>query len=624
MVDNLTDASRGNNLTGNNMLGLGFLEFAIKDIVDYEYNYTNTVTFYNVTYPTLKWQENTGISVGSLKIPKQFANNATAVVDLGPLYDYAHRIPIPGGSSNETGPYLDLTDAFVHWNDTHHAPYEFLVALRYYAQYHYLTARNLEEFFCGQNSTVVDVNWNDCTIRNDLDTNNAPIFATDQALRDWIYEQARRSAIRFSHALLQQSVLPIGVEFFDSQVGHSAFVGKFDPAFYLWFNYDGVDGGIYPIWRDQQYADSNYFLNPKSYRSHQEWNLSTIKTRLAHTVQAGLNPWISFRNTAYRTSTADSLLNPPYDCAGYVASDWAKEIVRLARTPCQRYGSQILEEFKPDIAIELFRAGELGLAPYQTSVSFLTDAPSVSDLGSSPINFLFGTLTEKNPARQLKNTSASTAVASLIEIHWVTFLNVDRTGYWHYNSTYDADGNRFHPDPRFITLPAFDFQRCYQDGFGNCTVVSRNAASLVLGYDPLMDPNPDEDVWGPLENPIEYRSRGLTMPGPNVYMPPFHFPYAVNGNGIIDRTNSIWQLLSSFLAPLFYRYDGLNTISVKETVQFGFSENFYIPNPIVDSMPTNIGWIDEQTDGFCYEAQYFTGDTCRIDNSISTCYWYWG
>jgi hypothetical protein len=616
MVNNLTSASRGNATTSNTMLGLGFLEFAIKDIVDYEYS-NNTVTFYGVTYPTLKCQVNTNKTVATLKIPCQFANNASGAIDLGPLYDYSHRIPIPGGTGAQLGPYLDLTDAFVHWNTTHHMPYEFLVVLRYYAQYHYLAARNFEEYFCGKNSTVTAINVATCSIRNKTAANNVAYFPSDQSFRDWIYEQARRSTIRFSQALLQQSIINLGVEYFDPAFGRSGLQGKEDVTFQMFWNRDlpQVDyvGAL---------EDWNIIA---SVPNKQEWNNSAIKTNFVHSLQAGLNPWISLRNPAYKTSTGDYLLNSPNDCSGYVASNFAKEVVRLSRTRCQRFGSQIAPEYKADIAIELHRAAQLGL-DYKSQVASLTNS-SLS--GISSLNYFFGTVTETDPRRQLFGTSSSTAVASLVEISYVTSPNVDRTGYWHYNASYWADGNRFHPDPRFFNLPAFDYLNMWYcpGGYANCSLdISRNAAALVMGYDPRMDPDANEDPFSGLENPITSRSQGLTYNGPNLQY------IGQKAYGVQDywdnRVNPSWQLVADFLNPLFYQYDGLASLAVKQSSSVGDSINYYLPNPIVDSIPTNIGFMDPNYDGYCYQPQYFTGSTCRYDNSLGSdnggyCYWSW-
>jgi len=331
------------------------------------------------------------------------------------------------------------------------------------------------------------------------------------------------------------------------------------------------------------------------------------------------------RNTAWKTSTADSLLNnPPYNCAGYVTGNFAKEVVRLSHTPLQRYGSQILNDYKADVAIELYKAGQLGL-DYQTLVTQLTNSPSVSDLGTSSINFLFGTLTETHSTRQYFNTIASTALASIVEINYVTSPNVDRTGYYHYNSSYLADGNRFHPDPRFINIPAYDFLNMWScpAGSSSCSNnVSINAAALVLGYDPRMDPDPNVDPYGPLENPTAWRSQGLTYNGPSLQFVSQDGHYDLF-SAYFQRQYPQWQLIADFLNPLFYQWDGLVTLAVKQVESWGASTNIYLPNPIVDSIPTNIGWSDINYDGFCYDGAYFTGDNCRNDNSFGACYWWW-
>jgi hypothetical protein len=281
---------------------------------------------------------------------------------------------------------------------------------------------------------------------------------------------------------------------------------------------------------------------------------------------------------------------------------------------------QIATAYKADVAIELHRAGQLGL-DYKSQVASLTNSPSVSDIASS-VNFYFGTITETKPGRQILNTTASTAVASLAEISYATSPNVDRTGYWHYNSSYWTDANRFHPDPRFFSLPTYDYTNMFYcpGGYSNCANdVSRNAAALVMGYDPRMDPSEDDDPYGPLENPTVWRSEGLTYSGPNLQ---YYLQQGYTDLDYWNRVDTSFQLVADFLNPIFYQWDGLNTLAVKNSISMGNAANWYLPNPYVDSIPTMIGWNDVNYNGFCYTAGSFTGDTCREDNSFS-CSWGW-
>jgi len=274
----------------------------------------------------------------------------------------------------------------------------------------------------------------------------------------------------------------------------------------------------------------------------------------------------------------------------------------------------------------LHRAGQLGL-DYQTQVKGLTNTPNVSDLGTNPINFLFGTLTETSSSRQYYNTIASTALASIVEIHYVTAPNADRTGYYHYNSSYLADGNRFHPDPRFVTIPAYDFLNMWNCpvGASNCNQdISKNAAPFVLGYDPRMDPNEDDDPFGPMEDDARWRSQGLTYNGPSLYFQPQNGANTPTSGGFNYRLFPQWQLTADFLNVLFYQWDGLTTLAVKNAVAWGDSIYRYLPNPIVDSIPTNIGWLDVNFDGLCYDPYYMeTSVGCRYNASLSLCTWNW-
>jgi len=563
MVAALNTSNTSSTFTSGNMLGLGLLEFAIKDIVDYEYNYSANVTFYGVTYPKIKWQSNTGTTVGSVKIPKQFANNATAVIDVGPLYDYAHRI----GNT----PYLNLTDALVHWN-AHHMSFEFLVALRLYAAFHYYAARSYEEYFCGQNSTVTALT-NVCSNRGS--------FTSDQANRDWIFGQARRSTIRFSQSVLQQGVLQILLQHPNSTA--RPMDGYWDPTFNHWFR------------RDLSIAVGNGFVTstggPSSVRAHQEWNDGDVtRNKLSHHLISGLDFLLSLRNPNINTS-ASQLLNQS-NCAGdspnYLTNPLPYDVISLVNTPLQPFGSKISAQYNADLAHQLYMSGELGLPSYKTHVAGLTSAPNVSDL-SQDYNVYFGAQIESNPARQYYTTIASIAMAAIVPVSDATI--VDRVSYWHYNSTGWWTANNFHPDPQFLALPAYGYTGCYQVN-SSCTVVSTNAASVVLGY------NTDMNILRGgyyEENPAAWRSQGCTFPEPPMPLNPATW-YSVGDPNYPDystRWNAIWPVIPEVLNPLFYQFDGLKSLAVKQAG----SDVRYLPNQLSDAISTNIGWTDANYDG---------------------------
>jgi hypothetical protein len=572
MVSNLTNASRGITLTKTNMMALGLLQFGIRDMVDYEYNYSSTVTLHGVTYPKIKWQENTGLKVGNVTIPKQFANNATGGFDLGPMYHWAHR---KGGGS----PYLDLTDARTHWG-VHHMTPEFMLTLELFGAYHYYAVRNLEEYLCGQNSISSPIT-NDCSIANS--------FANAQELRDWIFEQAKRSTTHFGENLIQTSTLQILLEYDGDD-------GFWDPTFNHWFRRDtGVSHG----WG---FMDVPFV----SVREGQEFTGDLIRTSFTHHLTSGLDFFLSLRNPNINSTVGDLIDN----CEGIVPIDIAADVISYIHTRTQRYGSQIHSE--SDLARTLYMADELGLSYKQTAMD-LTGTPSVSDLPVD-LNVVFGAQIETNPARQYYEVTASVAVAATAPLSDV--IMTVKTSYYHSDDSGLWTSLNYHPDPEFFTLPAYDFGNCYVES-GDCTVTSKNAAAILLGYHPDMDF---------LEVPESTRSRGALFPSPMLgwgYIPNAQFDATLTEPARVDyltRQDLQWVTLPEFLNPLYYQYDGLASLAYKQAA----SDLHYLPNQLVDSVLTNVGFFSF-FDGYCFETELMDPTCNREDGNrdAGLCLWYW-
>jgi hypothetical protein len=212
-------------------------------------------------------------------------------------------------------------------------------------------------------------------------------------------------------------------------------------------------------------------------------------------------------------------------------------------------------------------------------------------------------------------TIASVAMASIVPISDVTI--VERTSYWNADENGYWTGPTFHPDPQFITLPASGYQYCYQDSNGDCTTTSINAAAVVLGYNEDMNIlrngmfEEDAAVW---------RSQGCTFPGPQSPTNPSTSQDPVWPD-FYERQAVIWPVVVELVNALFYQYDGLNSLAVKQSG----SNVRYLANQIVDAIPTNIGFLDVNYDGLCYQPQFMTPSCLRVDSSIwdnGLCTWY--
>jgi len=337
---------------------------------------------------------------------------------------------------------------------------------------------------------------------------------------------------------------------------------------------------------------------------------------LSHYMISGLDFLLSMRNPNFNTDAATLLSTT--NCEGMPSGWWsqlAADVVNLTHTRLQRYGSRVNSAYKADLALQLYRSLELGLASYKTHIAGLTNAPSVSDL-TQDYNVYYGAQIESNSTRQYKSTMASVAMASIVPMSDVTM--VEFTSYWHSDENGFWTGPQYHPDPQFITLPCYDYTPyCYKDENGDCTTTSVNAAAVVLAY------NEDMNILrnGMFEeNAAVWRSQGCTFPGPVAPVTPSTSQDPLNPD-YYERQAAIWPVIPEFVNTLFYQYDGLNTLAVKQAG----SDVRYLPNQLSDSIPTNIGWLDVNYDGFCYQSTYMSPSCVRVDSSIwdnALCQWY--
>jgi hypothetical protein len=582
--------------TSGNMFGLGLVEVAIKDIVHYAYFdvSVNNVTFDGVTYPSLKWQNNTGINGSNYSIPKMFENTATSVIDLGPLYDYATRI--------NGGVYLNVTSALNYWSNIHHMSKEFLVVLRYYARYHYYVARSIEEFLFGQNSTVAAIT-----------TNSA--LGNWSSAKDTIYQQARRSTIRFSQAILEQSVLQI---FLENQFDNE---GYWNPFFDQYWRKDQAPG---VTWMDPfQFFPAE--PSAPSVRYNQEFNGDKVRADLTMYSLSGLDFFISMRNDNY-DNTSYNLLQTS-DCDGILPSDpdltW--DVLSLQYTRLSRFGSKTRSGYSSELKVNLWRARELGLADYAWHVGNLTatngtvNPPSVSDLNATQQadNVYYRAQVESNPSRQYRSRTSSVTMAAFPAV-LNDILIVDRTSYWALNATNYSHSELFHS--KIFKTPddgTSFYTYCYKSG-GVCTDTSTNAGVILFATHPHINDN-WLDMDGAPENQYVWRSRGalFSVVGPTGPSVGYN-----NGNpDIAARRDLQYKSVAEFINALYYHWDGLDSLAVKEVA----SDIRYLHNQITDAFPLNIAW-NGAWDGPCYTSD-FMQPSCTRDTTnayLGACIGPWG
>jgi hypothetical protein len=598
MANDLMSASRPSNTltqTGN-MLGLGFIEIAVKDIVHYAYYNIaeKNKTFDGVVYPQIKWQNNTGINGtgvnSAYSIPKHFENTATSVIDLGPLYDFAPRI--------DGGVYLNISAAVNYWNQTFHKSRQFLLGLRYYARYHYYIARSIEEYlFGGQNSTFAPVT-------------RTSALGNWTAAKDTIFEQARRSTIRFSQALLEQACLQIFLDNDQNTEGyHHAFFDQY-------FRQDE--------WQTRMEAGLPWTNSPRpSVRYSAEFAGDKVRADLGQYALSGLDHFISLRNDQWDTTSYTMLQTA--NCDGITPQDPALtwEILSAQHTPLSKYGARIRSSYSSELKWNLYQAAELGLGDYASHVAGLTptngtvNAPSVSDLNTTQkaYNVLYGSMKETNSIRKFRGRTALVATAATFVINDV--LIVDRTSYWARNSSGVPQGYKFHS--KIFKTPddgTSFYTYCYKVG-GVCTDQSTDAGVILFATHPHIN-----DFWPGLDNAEEnqfiWRSRGGLWSSP----PTLQQPGDTSSDGQVDydqRRTAQNQFLTEFINPLYYRFDGLYSHAIKQAG----SDNQYLHNQIVDAFPTNIGW-NGNYDGLCYTSDAISSCTRDLTNFWSFyCAWNW-
>jgi hypothetical protein len=368
--------------------------------------------------------------------------------------------------------------------------------------------------------------------------------------------------------------------------------GFWDPTFNHWFR---RDSGVSHGWG---FMDQGF----ESVREGQEFTGDLIRTSFTHQLASGIDFFLSLRNPTINTSVGDLINNFP--CDGIVPIAITADVIKYMHTKTQRYGSQI--HSAPDLALALYRANELGLS-YKAAVMELTGSPSVSDLAED-LNIFYGSQVETNNARKYYDVTASVAMAATAPLSDVimtvktSYLHSDDSGFWTTIS--------YHPDPQFFTLPAYDFGNCYVAS-GDCTVTSKNAAAILLGYHPDMDF---------MEVPEWTRSRGALFPSPMLgygYMPNAQFDTYTDFQ---TRRDFQWSTLPEILNPMFYQYDGLGSLAYKQAA----STSQYLPNQLVDSVLTDVGFFGF-FDGFCFETSFFDPTCSREDASRDSglCLWYW-
>jgi hypothetical protein len=537
-----------------NMMTLGFLQVALKDAVHLDYYPISeqNLTFNGTTYPKVRHQTNTGVS-GS---PKAFENVATAVADVGPLYDYATKVGV--------GPYIDVTPAVNYWNSVHHATNEFLVAIKFLGLYHNYVAGNVEDFFCGTHSTNTSTHGNTCTIS-----------VAKQ------YDLARRSTIRFWQNLLQSAVLYFGIE------NESHLEGLEESYFFTWW------------WRDST-ASPNGAGWQQTYdtiRTGAEFSDGITISSLSHHLISALDLFISARNPNTNT-TAYSLFGSSSPCGfnpanvvypgGQSPSTIVQDVFNLFHTQTQRWGSKIHSNYAAETALLLYRAtNELGLSSYKNTIQYLKNSISSSDIATHQ-NVFYGIHKETNAARKYQNTTALVALAANI-VHLNDVTMVDRTGYFGYDQDGFWTSRNYHPDPTLIQSPDYEFANCYKSG-GSCTNTALRGAG-VLTSQILESLSPEFSSQN-----TAWFTRGALNAGPLEYVNPHEWDNW-------SKENAGFPLLSEIINPLFYQFNGAVSMAFK----FCDSNDYFLPNVVTDGFPAGIGWSG-YLDGMCWAQTYITGN----------------
>jgi len=481
------------------------------------------------------------------------------------LYDYATGI--------SGGPYINYTPAVTYWNGTHHMTHEFLLALQFYGLFHNYAARNIEEYFCGNNSLSSPMS-NICTVS-----------VSEQ------YQLARRSTIRFAQSLLQQAILQFVLENANNIDGLS------EPSFDQWFT------------RDIPHANGGWYDGPFiKVRTHQEFQGAVTRVDLSHQLISGLDFFISARNPVINT-TAWATFASSTPC-GYTPASIAADVINHFHTKTYRFGSTINSQYAAELANTLNRVNELGLSSYKNTIDYgLTDTPSSTDI-LTHYNVYFGAHTETNSSRQFESTASSVAVAATVALS--DAIIADRTGYWAADENGAWLGNTFHPNIQDIQSPSYGFLNCYMGGGSSCTQLAQNAAGLLTGQ--IQDPNfsTQLNIW---------QSRGCLFAQPMDYCPQANQDDL--GFDPLGRQVPSYQIIPEIINPLFYQYDGDLSQAFKSADQ----DSLFLPNVITDAIPTSVGW-SSVLDGLCFNPYWIQPlspyPACARQRSSSiggTCVW---
>lgn len=420
-------------------------------------------------------------------------------------------------------------------------------------------------------------------------------FASDNDLRDWFYQQARRSTIRFFENLLETSVLQLTMEYGGND-------GRWDPTYEQWFRRDA----------NPSHGFGFEYEAYSSIRGHQEFDSTLVgstRTDLSHKLISAFDPWLSMRNPTTNT-TAYNLISG--SSCGIIPSDIAPEVINLLHTKTQRYGSQIAAVYKNELANIIHNSLVVGLASYKVTVPFLTGSPSVSDI-TQDMNAYYGMQVEANSARQYKAVVASLALASSGAAINDAIMG-SLTSYWHSDQDGMFTAQNYHPDPAIFTFPPDGFGNCYRvPSNGDCTATAKNAAAIVLGRHPDMDESPLAD-----EMSYVYRTKGALFPSPGLDGIPTWIAQTDEFDpDIYKRENPQSQTLAQFANPLFYQYDGLQTLAQRDHL----SETQLLPNQYLDMIPFNIGWRSKIFDGWCMVSDYFSSGCDRVATKQSCGWW---
>jgi hypothetical protein len=523
-----------------NMMGLGFLELAIKDIVLPAYSNT---TIGSIDGSSFTWPKHPKIllknGTGGTSCP-EFQNNATWQIDLEPLYNYGCK-SIKNGNKI---PYINVTGAVNYWTNVHGVSNEFQVALKYYSEYHYYVARNVEEYFFGTNSV-------EGTLTYPVPLSNYHVGATGNITLDYVFNIAKMSTIRFSHALLQESVLQILLDNSANDVRQ----GYLHTTFDNWWRRDLAG------YSNPDRATNEFPSNKTSSSDHLHYLISALDWLLSLR-----NP-----NTTNKFTSAPTCTNSPDTTQSTPRSSLAKDVLNLLATPVRQFGVRIDPSYKEDVKLQLYRSRELGLNTYAQHLSKLSLTTSNTD------EVFVGAHKETVSANRYRNRIASLIMAAIVPVN--NAIMVDPQSYWSVDSTGAWNGYIYHPNPApgvpyLAEQHTYTFNWCQASSSQPCSATAYNAAAALFGYHPDMDS---------VENPDGTRSEGAIMS-----YPPDYLVYPMSDEDPNTKIFFIWRLLPQFINALYYKFDGLNSLAVKNAG----ADARYLPNQIVDEFPVNIGWND--------------------------------